>query len=871
MGKECSGIVKAMQGNWLRSRYRRENPWAIAVALLLGCGAVTTTAFPSFAATTPPVTAQASDLLSQGIQAYQAGQIQTAIALWEQIRANGTNPLLKIQAANYLGLAYPELGNWDAARLALNDSQQALGQLEHPQKQALIAQNINNQGHLAFLQGQTETALEQWQAAAKIYKKIKNTTGFLGSKMNQAQALQTLGQYRRSKDLLLELVTDLDQEPESQLTVQGLRNLGNAFFVIGDLEQAKVLFEAGWAMGDRLNLPEENALTLIKIGTVAEAIAAPDIAFDYYDQAQILSQDPYTQLQGKLQQLRLQIQYDVDTDIATLIAAIQSQLATLPGDRRTINAAIYFSESLLQADPEQPLIPPQQLADFLTAQRQIAKTNADPRSEAFLLQQLGKLYTQQENWAIAEKVTSEALSIAEAINAPDLIAQEASSLAEMYHRRGDRTKAIATYQKAVAAFQELRSDLVAVNADIQFNLRDRAEPIYRDFVALLMEVPEPSQADLRLARDILENVQLAELDNFFQDACLDTNPIDIDQIDTQAAVFYPIILDDRGKNNAKERLVVIASLPDDSFQFVSNTIDGSVLDQTLKSFYSSLYIGYSETERLKLSQTIYDWLVRPLEQSLEQHQIKTLVFVPDGFLRNIPMAALHDGDRYLIESYSLATSPGLQLFPQGLRQEQLTSLTVGLTEARQNFNALPGVQVEIDEIVKGIDSTVLLNQNFTKDNLKKLINNRSYPVVHLATHGQFSSNPDETFLLTWDDRIGISDLDQLFEKRRLGELDPIELLVLSACQTASGDDRATLGLAGLALRSGALSTLASLWSVNDQSTSTLMGEFYQALADNEQHLSKAEALRQAQLALLHNPKFQHPYYWSPFILVGNWL
>ncbi|NJN74295.1 MAG: CHAT domain-containing protein [Limnothrix sp. RL_2_0] len=860
-----------MQGNWLRSQYRRDNLWAIALTLLLGCGIVTTATFPSFATDAHQVTAQASDLLSQGTQAYQAGQIQAAIALWKQVQTNATTPVLKIQAANYLGLAYPELGNWDAARTALNDSQQALAQLEHPQKQALIAQNINNQGHLAFLQGHTETALEQWQMAAKIYQKIKNTTGFLGSKMNQAQALQTLGQYRRSKDLLLELVTDLDREPDSQLTVQGLRNLGNAFFVIGDLEQAKVLFEASWAMGDRLNLPEENALTLIKIGTVAEAIAAPDIAFDYYDQAQILSQDSFTQLQGKLQQLRLQVQYGVDTDIESLIASIQRELANLPGDRRRLNAAIYFSESLLQADPKQPLIPPQQLATFLAAQRHIAITNADPRSEAFLLQQLGKLYSQQENWAIAESVTSEALNIAETLNAPDLIAQEASSLAEMYHRRGDRTQAIATYKKAVAALQELRSDLVAVNADIQFNLRDSAEPIYRDFVALLMEVPEPSQADLRLARDILENVQLAELDNFFQDACLDTNPIAIDQIDTQAAVFYPIILGELGPNKVEERLVVIASLPDDSFQSVSHTIDRSVLDQTLKAFYSSLYIGYSDTERLQLSQTIYDWLVRPLEQSLQQQQIETLVFVPDGFLRNIPMAALHDGDRYLIESYSLATSPGLQLFPQGLRQEKLTSLMGGLTEARQNFNALPGVQVEIDAITKDIDSTVLLNQDFTKDNLTSFINNRSYPIVHLATHGQFSSNPDETFLLTWDDTIGIGDLDLLFEKRRLGELDPIELLVLSACQTASGDDRATLGLAGLALRSGALSTLASLWSVHDQSTSVLMNEFYRALADNQQDLSKAAALRQAQLALLQDPKFQHPYYWSPFILVGNWL
>jgi CHAT domain-containing protein len=139
----------------------------------------------------------------------------------------------------------------------------------------------------------------------------------------------------------------------------------------------------------------------------------------------------------------------------------------------------------------------------------------------------------------------------------------------------------------------------------------------------------------------------------------------------------------------------------------------------------------------------------------------------------------------------------------------------------------------------------------------------------LATHGQFSSNPEETFLLTWSDRISIEDFDLIFQKRRLGLLRPIELLVMSACQTAAGDNRATLGLAGFALRSGAKSTIASLWSVSDESTSIMMQEFYHQLTDLK--VSKAEALRQAQLSLLEKPLYQHPYFWASFVLIGNWL
>ncbi len=146
---------------------------------------------------------------------------------------------------------------------------------------------------------------------------------------------------------------------------------------------------------------------------------------------------------------------------------------------------------------------------------------------------------------------------------------------------------------------------------------------------------------------------------------------------------------------------------------------------------------------------------------------------------------------------------------------------------------------------------------------------RSFPVVHLATHGQFSSKADETFILTWDGRINVNQLDTLLRIRETESPNAIELLVLSACQTAAGDKRAALGLAGIAVRAGARSTLASLWNVDDKSTAELMSQFYRELTS--QKLTKAEALRQAQLALLNNPKYQHPLFWAAYVLVGNWL
>jgi CHAT domain-containing protein len=161
-----------------------------------------------------------------------------------------------------------------------------------------------------------------------------------------------------------------------------------------------------------------------------------------------------------------------------------------------------------------------------------------------------------------------------------------------------------------------------------------------------------------------------------------------------------------------------------------------------------------------------------------------------------------------------------------------------------------------------------LNGEFTRDRLQAAIAANQFSGIHLATHAQFSSKAENTFLLTYNERVNVKNLDQLLRESDRPRSNPIELLILSACQTAAGDKRATLGLAGLAVRSGARSTLATLWSVQDQSTAELMTYFYKALQPG---VSKAQALRQAQLKLLNSPQYQNPYFWAPFVLVGNWL
>ena len=188
----------------------------------------------------------------------------------------------------------------------------------------------------------------------------------------------------------------------------------------------------------------------------------------------------------------------------------------------------------------------------------------------------------------------------------------------------------------------------------------------------------------------------------------------------------------------------------------------------------------------------------------------------------------------------------------------------------RDFAPLENVRLELERIQSEVPrSEQLFNHEFTETNLQKQLKSAPFFVVHLATHGEFSSNPEETFILTWNQLLKVKDFDNLLRQRGSFGSSAIELLVLSACQTAAGDKRATLGLAGVALRAGARSTLASLWSLDDESSAVLMSQFYRELANTT--VTKAEALRLAQVALLQNPRYQHPRYWAPFVLVGNWL
>lgn len=818
-----------------------------------------------------PQTAQtrsdANTFDQQGRQRYEAAQYAEAIAFWQQAIAAfkaADDRFRQAQTVSNLSLAYQQLGNWTDAEAAIQDALTLLDTPDLPrstERSQLLAQAWDVQGRLQLSRGDAETALITWRQAAEIYKQLDDFDRLTRNQINQAQALQTLGLYPQAQQQLTAVTQILQNQSNSALKAIGLRSLGNVLRATGNLAESRQVLQQSLEVATAIDNPDNVGEALLSLGNTATAQQDIDAAIAFYQQAATYSL--LTAVPAQLHQLDLLLETHQTEAARSLLPQLQNQIDSLPPSRTAVYARIDYAQSLMKLDDQDV----NQTAQVLATALQQARSLPDARAESYAIGTLGHLYEQSQQWSEAATLTRQALIIAQTLDAADIAYQWQWQLGRLLKQQQDITGAIAAYDGAVKNLQAIRYDLVNINPDVQFSFRDKVEPVYRQFVDLLLQSHngvEPTQDNIRQARATIEALQLAELDNFFRAACLaPKQELDtvVDREDSTAAVIYAMILSDR--------IEVILKLPQQPLRHYATFLPQDQVEQTLESLRRNI----AEPDALRQSQSqaqqVYNWLIQPGAEAIAQSQIKTLVFVLDGLLRNIPMSALYSGQQYLIEQYAITLSPSLQLFdPKPMSTDHLSALAAGLDQARQGFSPLPYVNSELAQIQSQVQSQVLLNQQFTTQAFQTEIDSQPFSIVHLATHGQFSSNVDETFILTWDRTINVNELNTLLRTQGQ-QRQPLELLVLSACETAAGDQRAVLGLAGVAIRAGARSTIASLWSVNDESTALLMNQFYQELLN--QALPKAEALRRAQLALLHTPEYQLPIFWAPYVLIGSWL
>ncbi|OUL18277.1 hypothetical protein BV378_36885 [Nostoc sp. RF31YmG] len=838
--------------------------------------------------------ASAVSLIQSAKQYYDAGQFSAAAQLLQQAlqiyQASADIPH-QAQALSLLSLVQQKLGHWQQAKAALDNSLNLLDKLPSDRDFSRIhAQVWNSLGHWQLAQGQTEAAVISWEKAEKSYIVSGDRAGIIGIQINQALALQALGLYRRAEKLLTQIEQQLDQQPDSSLKATGLLNIGNIRRFNSDLDKSAEILSQSLAIAQKLHLPQEESTALLNLGNTELAIAKRTAEFknsqrteqyrqkalERYQQAIGIATLPTTKIQAQLNYLAVVIESKEFALASPVIAQIKADLNQLSANRVSIYARVNFAKSLLKMEktsnnPE--------IVQILETGVEQARNLGDQRAESYALGTLGAMYEKAKDWSNAKKNTQSALVIAQAINASDISYQWQWQMGRLLQAEDATNEAIKYYTEAFKNLSNLRSDLVALNPEVQFDFKESAEPVYRQLVDLLLRSPQASRDHLIQARQVMEALQLAELDNFFGDACAQAKQVNIDQLDQTAAVIYPIIL--------PNRLEVIVKLPgsDNLRHYAHANISETQVDAVVQRLQNSLKQRSTSLGKIKKeAQKIYEWLIKPFADELEttktreQSQIKTLVFVLDGSLRNLPMAVLHDGQKYLVERYAVSVVPSLQLLEaKPLRKEALNVLIGGATDApsfkKEGLGAIDNVAIELSGIQKNMrHNHILENRDFIKQNVQVQINKTPFNILHLATHGKFSSNPEQTYILDWRERIKVKDLDNLLRLNYKRSTNPIELLILSACETATGDNRAALGLAGVAIRAGARTTIASLWQINDASTAEFMIKFYQEL--NRGKITKAEALRNTQLAFLQqytDSDYNRPYHWSTFILVGNWL
>jgi CHAT domain-containing protein len=296
------------------------------------------------------------------------------------------------------------------------------------------------------------------------------------------------------------------------------------------------------------------------------------------------------------------------------------------------------------------------------------------------------------------------------------------------------------------------------------------------------------------------------------------------------------------------------------------------------------------------AEQLYQWTIAPLEAQLRQQEIDTILFSMDDGLRSLPYAALYNGQQYLAEQYRIALIPSFTLTNtnRSLALSQQRLLAMGISKEVDGLDPLPAVPIELATITKQLwqgPSQEVLDENSTLEQLKIQYQQQRFGVLHLASHAEFKpGDVENSYIQLWNDKLTLPKVRQLSRDLRWQDLPSLELLVLSACQTALGNKEAELGFAGTALNAGAQAAIASLWAVNDQGSLGLMSGLYQGLRNG---LPKAEAIRQAQLMMLRgdtrlqggqlyianqgpiaapltDQRFQHPYFWSGYTVVGNW-
>ncbi|MBF2026608.1 MAG: CHAT domain-containing protein [Oscillatoriales cyanobacterium C42_A2020_001] len=792
-----------------------------------------------------------------------------------------------------------------------------------------------NLGVLRLSKGRYIEAFDFFQTALVIFQKLESKPDLRKTLNNLGVVALRLGRYAEAIDYL-KRAFEISQEIDD-IEGQGsaLTNLGDVYQALGQYSQALKSYQQAEPLFDKTRNSPGQAKLFNNIGLAYSRQHQYSQAVQYYKQTlsiHQLNQDRFEE--GRtLNNLGWTYIKDQKPDQALppLLEAlkINQELSDRQFEGDTLDSLGYAYNALGKTD------------DAIATYQQalvIRREIGDIEGKGVTLNHLGQLFEQQNQTELAIAFYKQSVNVREGIRkgirslSRDLQQSYTDTVAETYRRLADL---LLTQGRILEAQQVL--ELLKVQ-EIQDYTRDTRAVVTKDggiqytpveqkivnqfggLIAFGQKVADCERtkcgqlSQLNQEREALTaqyNQEIQQIQKeirdrkasdkaFFDPESLGTSAQEIVEAQPNTVLIYPLVLN--------EKLWLLWVAPNGIVNRVEVPVGKTELGQTVLKFRQLLGDEKSDVAEVRATgKQLYQWLIQPLEKELKRDKVQTLIFSLDRVTRYIPMAALFDGERYLIERYQVSTILSAELtdkrdrLPQDPQSTQV--LALGLSEAKAGYKALNGVPVELDNVVRtdakdttGVyPGTVFLNQTFTFRSLADNLLGRT--IIHIATHGKFvPGSLDASYLLT-----GTGEQLTIPQINTLPNLGKVHLVVLSACETAlGGPDAEGLEIAGLAYyftaRGRAKAVLATLWQVNDASTSQLMQQFYQNLATGK--MTKTEALRQAQMVMItgktqtsttansrSSVQFtpgrnqtaaissdrRHPYYWAPFILIGNGL
>jgi CHAT domain-containing protein/Tfp pilus assembly protein PilF len=755
-------------------------------------------------------------------------------------------------------------------------------------------------GQNQFERGQWVSAIAYWQQAADLFQQIDKVDLSIKALLKLAEGYQRLGHYQEAQSTLKTALMQANNSGDGRQKATVLGSLGQLCYAMGQVKKAQEYLEKSIQLAKQIKQPVLQAWGLLHFGPVLAAQQNYHRAQTQLTQSiQLAQQQNKTSLalKGLMNKVSIELQMGDEQKAQTSLVSLWTQLRRFPDSHEKAYLLLKLSQLVEQFNSK---IPPNlpfskggmavqlpDLASILTEVIRIAQTIGDQYALSQAAGQLGYLYEQAKRYDEALELTRLAHASAEQVNGKRLLYRWDWQRGRVLKAQGNLDAAIIAYQSAKQALDKLKLASQDSMEDCQTlthspNFKTVIEPLFLGLADLLLQrakhSPNPKEI-LKEARQVVESLKETEIQDYFESQCateLLGEARHVDDIGEKTAVLYPIVFENR--------LELLLSLPDGNIEQFSQPVTKQRFKKAVKFLRTELEKTQLSKDYLDTTKQLDEWLIQPIVATLEKYQINTLVVVPRDSLLTIPFAVFYDGKQFLIERYALAITTGVRLTAPNantLADKNVPVLSTGLTQVTPElkktyqYQALQFAGSELKEMQKlypNKNHHQLEGTRFTNGKLEDALEQKPYRLLHISSHAQFARDFKKTFVLTYNQELMMDKLAKIIKSSKYRKDEPLELLTLNACQTAKGDERAALGLSGIALKAGARSALATLWNVDEEVAIHLTQKFYQHIQSG---LSKAQALQKAltEFLLIDNPKFkyQHPHYWAAFILIGNWL